>query len=153
MWSHIRITDDTLPVTFFAETTKRDAWLFSAKNQVRMMLCHSQSIYYRRCSFWLAGFFLPSTNWSACSVATRERVVAGLSSLRNLQGAWNNGKISSGIIGGGQLCKYSVWGIQATIHGDGTVEISDKKTVELFTYVTVPDFTVKRLGGAVLRAR
>lgn len=44
VWSHVRITDDTLPVTFLTETTKRNAWLLSAENQVRMMFCHSQSI-------------------------------------------------------------------------------------------------------------
>ena len=39
--TNVWVTDDTLAITLLTETTNGYSWLFAAKNQVWMMLCHS----------------------------------------------------------------------------------------------------------------
>lgn len=38
--SHVRIADHAFPVAFLAQSSDGDSRLFSAKYQIRMMLCH-----------------------------------------------------------------------------------------------------------------
>jgi hypothetical protein len=43
VWSYVGVTHNTFSITFLTQASKRNAWLFSAENKVRMMLGHSNA--------------------------------------------------------------------------------------------------------------
>jgi hypothetical protein len=40
VWSYVGVTHNTFSITFLTQASKRNAWLLSAENKVRMMLGH-----------------------------------------------------------------------------------------------------------------